>query len=114
MAGLIVKLILYPLILYAAAMIFPQLHYAHFYQPVLAGFLLAAAAHIMELYILKKGTLYLSALADFIAGAVIIYFLTKLLPGAGVTWMGAFLAAFMLAIVEILLHYWLLSTGKTK
>ena len=113
MAGLIVKLLVCPAVVYLSGLIFEQVHYSYIYQPILTGIVLAVAAHLMELFILYPGALWSSAIIDFFAATAIVYFST-VLPGATITVVGAFLTAVLLTLTEIPQHVWLIKSGKAE
>lgn len=114
MTGLVVKLIVCPLTIFLSDALFPQVYYPFVYQPILIGIIVAIVAYALEVMILKRGTLWISTFADFIGAAVIVYFVTLLLPGATITVTGALLTALVLALTEHIQHIWLISTGRTK
>ncbi len=114
MTGFLIKLIMCPLILYLTDYISPAVNYGSVYQPLILGLILAVAAHLLEVYLLEKGTLWVSTLADFVAASFIVYFGTLLLPEASITFGGALLAAGLLTVAEYYLHLYLIRTGKTQ
>lgn len=114
MTGLVLKLIVCPIIVFIADILLAQIYYPALYQPILVGLLVAVAGHVMEVFILKKGTLWLSNLADFAAATVIIYASPLFLPGARITLLGALFTAFLLNITEYVQHLYLIQSGKTK
>ncbi|PTX63317.1 uncharacterized protein DUF2512 [Melghirimyces profundicolus] len=114
MAGLIVKLLIYPSVLLVSDWFFADLYYPSVFHPLITGVVLALAAHFMEVAMLRPGNFWASNLTDFAAAAVIIYLSARILPGARVTLIGALLTAFFLAVTEYFQHLWLLRSGKTE
>ncbi|WP_078553105.1 DUF2512 family protein [Bacillus alkalicellulosilyticus] len=114
MAGFIVKLFVCPIFVILASFVFPNVNYATIYQPIIVGLILAIAGHTMELVILKKGTLWISTVADFVAATIIVYYASLLFPTATVTIGGAVLTAIALTISEMLQHLWLIQSGRTN
>ncbi|MFC2947741.1 DUF2512 family protein [Virgibacillus sediminis] len=114
MTGLIMKLIICPITVTLASFIFPNVAYAALWQPVLVGLILAVAAHVMEMFLLKDGTLWVSTVMDFGAATLIVYFVSQFLAGAEVTFIGAVLTGILLTITEIFQHRYLIQSGKTK
>ncbi|HBY05004.1 MAG TPA: hypothetical protein DEH07_10940 [Desulfotomaculum sp.] len=76
MSGFLVKIIVYPLIVYISGLVFRQVSFTALYQPVIIGLILAAVAHTMEIYILRPGTLWISTAIDFVTATLIIYYFT--------------------------------------
>lgn len=113
MASLGIKIIMVPVGLIVASWLFPNVDYAEWHQPVALGLILAVLGVLMEYLILKKGTLWLSTLADFAVSALVIYYVSNVFDGAVVTFFGSLLAAALLAVAEHFLHRWLIRTGRT-
>ncbi|XEC96648.1 DUF2512 family protein [Paenibacillus tarimensis] len=113
MAGLLVKIIVCPLTVMFAAYIFPNVNYTAFYQPIIVGLILAGAAHMMEVLMLKRGTFWTSTVLDFIAATLIVY-IVSLFQTATVTFFGAVLTAILLSLTEIVQHRWLIQSGRTR
>lgn len=113
MTGLLIKLIVCPLVVFLVSFNSVLISYQNFSQPIIVGLVIAVFAHFMELYLLRKGSLWISTIVDFAAAAFLVYYLTLLMPGASVTWAGALLTALFLAITEVIQHYWLIRNEKT-
>ena len=113
MAGLLVKLIVCPTVVYLSGLFIPQVHFTSVNQTMIVGLVLAVSAHIMELYLLKPNTIWISTGMDFIAATLIVYLVPMLMQGTQVTFLGALITGFVLALTEIPQHYWLTRTGKT-
>lgn len=114
MTGFLIKAVMCPLTIILAGYLFPNVNFVHLGQPIILGLVLAIAGSLMELVILKRGTLWLSNVVDFVASTLLVYFVAKLFVGVYVTFLGAVLTAALLAVVEHLLHKYLIRTGKTK
>jgi hypothetical protein len=113
MLGLILKLIVCPLTVLFASMIFPNVNYTALYQPIIVGLVLAVSAHMMEVLLLNEGTFWISTVADFMAATLIVYFVS-LFQIATVTFLGAILTAILLTVTEIVQHRWLIQSGRTQ
>lgn len=113
MSGFIIKLFVCPLTIFFAELVFPNVNYTAFYQPIIVGLVLAVSAHMMEVLLLKKGTFWISTILDFIAATLIVYFVS-LFQVATVTFFGSILTAFILTITEIVQHRWLIRSGRTQ
>lgn len=114
MTGLLMKIITCPLILLISDYIFRDVHYAYTYQPVLVGIILAVVGHLMELALLKPGTVIISTIADFLAAFVVVYLTQFIFSGAIVTLIGSAIVSTIVAIVEYLDHVYLVKTNKTQ
>lgn len=114
MVGFIAKIFICPTIVVLASFILPNVNYATIFQPIMIGLVLALAAHIMEVLILKKGTFWLSSFADFVAAVLIVYFGSLLFTSAYVTFWGALITALFLTLTELIQHRWLIRSGRTQ
>lgn len=112
MAGLFVKLIVSPIALLIASILFRDVYYPSWYQPILIGLILAVAGHLMEVYLLKETTFWFMFILDFFTAAFIIYISSFFFMAAQITWTGAFLSAFLFAITEYVQHRWLIQTHR--
>jgi hypothetical protein len=112
--GLILKILICPAVVYLTDVATIDVNFASANQAVLLGLVLAVAGQVMELVLLKRGTLWFSTLVDFLAFIFIVYVGSWFLPGSYVTFVGALLTASFLAITEYLQHAWLIRTGRTK
>jgi hypothetical protein len=114
LTGFIMKLIICPAILVLSDFIFGNVNYAGIFQPIVSGVVLAALAHVLELIILMRRTLWVSTAADFAAAFIFIYFSQFFLPGANITYVGALLAATLLSVTEYFQHLFLIQKNKTR
>jgi len=112
MTGLIIKLIVAPAGIILASLLFPNVDFAGVHQPIILGIIAALVGYAMEVLILREDTMTLSTFADFIVSAALVYFGSKFFTGAYVTLFGALLTAGILAVTELIQHYWLLKSGK--
>jgi Protein of unknown function (DUF2512). len=108
------KIITYPFILIVSDYLFRDIYYSYIYQPIFIAAILAIAANLMELSLLKPGTLLISTSADFLLAFVIVYFSQFILPGSRITLMGAVLSSTLLALDEYFQHLYLIKSGKTQ
>lgn len=114
MLGLIVKLFVCPITVTIATFIFPNVNYANLWQPIVVGLVLAVSAHMMELFILQKGTFWFSTALDFLAATLIVYVVSLFFDTAAVTFFGALLTAVLLSITELVQHNWLIKSERTQ
>ena len=114
MTGLMVKLIVSPIAFLIASFLFQDVYYPSFYQPILVGLVLAVALHLMEIYLLKETTFWFMLLLDFFTASFLIYLSSFFFPNAQISWTGAFLSAFLIAITEYFQHRWLIQTHRVS
>lgn len=111
MVSLITKLVFVPIVLFIAMYSSNQVNYGEVWQPIITAITLIVAGLIMEHILLKKRRLWISVFIDFIASLAIIWGLSNLFNQAEVTLMGAFGMSLVLAVIELLLHKYLLATN---
>lgn len=114
MIGLLIKLIICPSVVLLATVLLPSIFYSSTYAPIIVGLVLAVIAHVMELFLLKRETLWISTALDFLAATLIVYLSQFIFVGSTITWTGAFYAGLFLAITEAAQHWYLINTGKTQ
>lgn len=113
MTGLIFKLIAMPIGILALSWAMPiHLFYPSMYYAIATGLVLALAGHGMELLFLHRRTVWVSTIIDFGAATFITYFSQYVINGTYVTYIGAVATGLVVAIVEHILHVYLVSTGK--
>jgi uncharacterized membrane protein YcaP (DUF421 family) len=114
MANLLMKIIVIPLIVVVMAWLLPNVDYGPLYEPIVVGLIVAAAGIAMEYLMLRRGTVWMSTLADFVASVVIIYIVSNLFTDANVTFPGAVLVGIVIGVVEYFMHVFLVQSGKTR
>lgn len=114
MTGLIMKIITCPLVLLISDYLFNDVYYPYTYQPIIIGIALAVVGYLVELAMLKPGTVIISSIADFLVTFAIVYLSQFILSGAIITLIGAILISTIMAIVEYLDHAYLVKTNKVK
>jgi hypothetical protein len=114
LTSLFMKIILCPLIVALSAYVLPNVNFSHMLQPILIGLVLAVVGTFMEYLFLKKGSVWLSTFLDFVASVIIIYGLSLFMDGAIVTFVGALIVSFVLAVTEYFTHSYLVNTNKTR
>jgi len=114
MTGILMKLIICPLALIFSDYLFTDVYYSYIYQSIFVGVLVAIAGNLMELFLLKPGTVLISTAADFLLAFVIVYFSQFLLSGSRITLIGAALISTLIALTEYFQHIYLTRSGKTK
>ncbi|WP_246050043.1 DUF2512 family protein [Aquibacillus sediminis] len=101
--NLIAKLIICPIAVVIAWFLFP-IDFAYFYQPIILGVVLAIVGRVMERMLLRRETMTLALIADFVAAAALVYFITPFFVGGEVTFWGAVLTALLIGLTEIPQH----------
>lgn len=112
MVGLIAKLVICPIAILISNALF-GLQYT-LEQALTVGFILGIFAHVMEFFILRKETLWMSTAIDFIAALAIIHLSQLLLRNVSINLMGTLLTALLVTIGEYFLHSYLIRTSEAK
>ncbi|CAM5781711.1 DUF2512 family protein [Brevibacillus borstelensis] len=112
--GLLVKLITAPLVVVLADALFPEVDYATLYQSIGVGLVLAVAGHMLELLLLRRGTLWMSTAADMILAFLVVWLSSGLLVGARITLIGAGFTAILFGAVEYIHHVSLIKSGRAE
>lgn len=110
MTGIIMKLIIYPIGLIVSNYIF-KLQYTYA-QAITIGLILAIVAHVMELLVLKRGTLWISTMSDLVISFMIIYLSQSLFNNTSIYISNALFTALLLTVTEYFQHTYLIGTGK--
>ncbi|ERI90043.1 hypothetical protein HMPREF1982_04310 [Clostridiales bacterium oral taxon 876 str. F0540] len=108
------KVLACPLIIYICDMIFNDINYASVYQAVITGLVVAIIGHMSEVFMLKKGTLWINTFADLILSFIIVYLSQFFLIGSYITIVGAAITALLIAVAEHFEHIYLIKEGKTR
>lgn len=112
MAGLILKLVICPI-----AILISNYLFGLQYTPataIVVGLVIAVAAHMMEILILKRGTFWISTIADFVAAFAIVYFSQFFIVNVYITVWDALLTSALLTVTEYFQHNYLIKSGRTK
>lgn len=111
MFALMMKLILTPIGLWLCDQMLGDVNYPYATTVVVAGLLLAVVGYAVEWLMLRRGTLWLTTVADWGLSAAFIYASQFVITGAYVSVTGALLSGGILAIVEYFLHRYEISRG---
>lgn len=114
MTSLAMKIVICPIAVLLSSYIFPNVYYPNWFQAILVGIILAAGGVMLEYLFLREGTLWSSNIIDFVASFLIVYFVSQFLPGAVVTFWGAFLVALLITVTEHFQHAFLIRSGRTQ
>ncbi|MRH43771.1 DUF2512 family protein [Aquibacillus halophilus] len=114
MTGLLIKLVVCPITIIIAWMLFPNVDFGYWYQPIILGVLLAFVGHLMELLLLNEKTVVFSTFMDLVASIIIVYYVSIFFVNTYVTFWGAVLTSVLLGVTEIVQHRWLVQNGQTK
>lgn len=114
MFNFITKIIAFPLCLLISNLIFTDIYYAFFYQPLFVGIILATILHFIDLASLKPGYLIINTIGEFLIIFLIVYFTQFLLPTASINLIGSLIAATILTVAEFLINRFLLTDNKLK
>lgn len=114
MTGFLFKRLSCPVVLYLAHRLLPGINFATLFQVFIVGLVLSATIHLMEVLMLKRGTLWKNTVLDLGITTGIIYLSQFFLPGATVSAGGAFTAGIILTVSEYFLHRYLIASGKVQ
>lgn len=114
MTSFFVKMITLPLILIIAMYMFEQIDYGGIWQPIVLSIILTIVGVAMEYFILKRGTLGVSVILDFIVTLLFLWILSNMFNNAEVTFIGALGLSLVIGFSELILHRYLIGTGQTS
>ncbi|MDC3413437.1 YndM family protein [Aquibacillus sp. 3ASR75-11] len=114
MSGLLVKLVTCPVIVVLSSWLFTNVNFAYWYQPIILGVILAVVGYVMEVFLLKEGTIWVSTMLDFAVSVLLVYYVAIAFQNTVVTFWGAVLTAVLLSISEIFQHSWLVKSNRTR
>ncbi len=106
------KLIVCPLAVVAEAEFLPNVNYLSLYQPLAVGVMIAVAGQLTE-NLLLRCSLLINSLADFFLAMVAVYCSQFFFPDTYVTWGGASITAYLVAMAEGLSHLFRLESWQT-
>lgn len=112
MTSFLLKAIICPLVLILSDGMSEQIRYSHIGQAIVLGLILAAAGTLMEYFLLREGTLWISVAADFAVTVIALYYITNMFEGSSMTFAAAIVVSLILAATEILIHLGLIRTGR--
>ncbi|MGE5372812.1 MAG: hypothetical protein ACM3QZ_12555 [Solirubrobacterales bacterium] len=113
MTGLLVKLLLFPAIVYFSDVLLPGIRFINPVYAIGTGLTLAILAHAFEVVVLQRGTLWVSTAADFLTALAVLFGAGVLLPNTVVTLGSAAVAAAVLSAAELAVHSLLIEGGMT-
>ena len=114
MTGLLIKLVVCPIVVYLSGVFFSEVYFPAIFYPIIIGLILGVVAHMMEVWMLKPGSLWISTIVDFFVAAIVVYLLGLALPGVKITPIGAINTGLMFLFTEYALHIWLIWQNKTR
>jgi hypothetical protein len=107
--NLIIKLVLTPVIVIICDLLSPlQINYNAVYEAIVIGLFVGIINYALEWLMLAKGTFWVTTILDFIITLCVVFFGTMLYDDAVVSTLGALTITFLVAVMEYLLHSWLL------
>lgn len=112
MTSFLLKAIICPLVLILSDGMSEQIRYSHIGQAIVLGLILAAAGTLIEYFLLREGTLWISVAADFAVTVIALYYITNMFEGSSMTFAAAIVVSLILAATEILIHLGLIRTGR--
>jgi uncharacterized membrane protein YvlD (DUF360 family) len=101
MSKLLIKTLYLALTIFLTEVVFfSQVSYPNLWEILLTALVLAIAVQKAEEYLPQSDIVWNAAAIEFVIAAVVLYLSGLLFPRAGVTIMGAFITAFLIAMVE--------------
>lgn len=114
MVGFIMKVIMLPVIVAFSDFFLANVDYGTLFRAVVVGLILAVVGQLMEVLMLRRGTIWTSTVLDFVVAYAVVYFSQYFFPGAAVSFVGAFIIAVVIGLVEYLEHTWLVRSGRAE
>ena len=108
------KIILVPVVLAISDYMFPNLNYGTLTQAVLTGLVIAVVGQLMEVILLRRGTVFASTVLDFFVAFLVVYLSQYVFAGSRTTLVGAFIVAVVIGVVEHIEHIWLVRSGRAE
>jgi len=112
--GFFAKLFVCPAILLLSYAIVPGMNFYHIYQSVAVGIVIALAAHLSDLLILRKNTFWISNTVDLAGTFIIIYISQYFLRVTAISFLAALFTAILLTVAEYFLHSYLIRKGMVQ
>jgi hypothetical protein len=104
MVMLLLKLLIVPIVLFLADVMMVDVLFPSTWAIIGTGIALALLGLMMEALMLRRGTLWLTTVADWAVGAAVVYSSQFIFAGGFVSVVGALLTGGLLAIPEYFMH----------
>lgn len=114
MTSFLLKVITIPLILILSDGLSERVEFAGVGQAIIFGIILAAIGTLMEYFILREGTLWMSVIMDFVVSTIVLYYVTNMFEGAAMTLGAAVTISLVLGVIEYFVHLGLIRTGRVR
>lgn len=110
MVHFIIKLLVYPALVYLSDLLFRGVLFTSFSQILLVGWTLSILSYIADVALLERYSNIVLTVTDFVMAFSIIMIYQYFMPAAVVTFTGAIATALLLAASEYVIHAWLIKT----
>ncbi|MCI3922379.1 hypothetical protein MO973_19290 [Paenibacillus sp. TRM 82003] len=100
----LLKLVLMPLVLVLADLMMIDVFFPSLWSAIAVGAAIAVLGYVVEWAMLRRGTLWLTTVADWALASAVVYLAPYVFPGAYVSLVGALLAGGLAAIPEYFMH----------
>jgi hypothetical protein len=107
-----IKIFTSPLLLMAADYLTNSIVFSALWQPAAIGILFALVSYLFEQITLRRGSLWISTILDFLLAALIIYTSQFFLKETRISLVGAIFAAAVLSAFEYIVHVYLIRIGQ--
>lgn len=114
MASLIIKLFTIPISISIADLLTNQINYPSVFYYIITGYIIAIVGYVIEIGLLRRGTLWMSTILDFFVATIAVFAITMFLPGANITFWGATITGLIIGAAEYATHLWLIKSDRVK
>ncbi len=104
MVNLLLKLLLCPGAVFLADALSPVIGYSSSWHIIYIGFFIGIVGYMLDALLLKRTGSGVSAVADIVVAAIVVYFSKYFFTGVYMTVLGALLAGLVVGFGEYLLH----------
>jgi hypothetical protein len=111
MIMLLLKIIICPIVLFLADLMMVDVFFPSTWAIIWTGLALALLGLAMEAFMLRRGTLWLTTVADWAVGAAIVFLSPYVFAGGFVSIVGALLTGGLLAIPEYFMHRYAIASA---
>ncbi|MFC7393131.1 DUF2512 family protein [Scopulibacillus cellulosilyticus] len=109
MVNFILKIVLTPVIIVIADLFSNvQINYGTAYEAVIMGVIVGLINFAVELLLFRRGTFWITTVADFVITMFVVFFGSNIFTDAYVGALGAFTVSLIITVLEYFLHFYVL------
>nr|WP_275583899.1 DUF2512 family protein [Scopulibacillus daqui] len=110
--NVILKIVLTPVIIIIADLFSNvQINYGTAYEAVIIGVIVGLINFAVELLLFRRGTFWITTIADFVITMFVIFFGSNVFRDAYIGALGAFTLSLIITVLEYFIHFYVLK-GK--